>query len=435
MIEPLPVFTVPPDWANPVRESLEWKTNIMQSQIGAEQRVATRVNPRRRQEVPFTSIRREHSYLEQLLSIEPQGRYYVPVWFERGPVDAPVTSGDTTASIDSLGREFLDTQFVIFLGRQPHQYEIAEVDTAVGGNHTTLTFLDPLLNDWPVGTTVCPCRSAVIEANNTVSFTRAGARALQGTVRFLFDVPYAWVSALVPDTYLGQPVFELPSNENDQQGGTFDRLYGTYDGQVGPIFQTDLGGKAFPTFSSANWIAGRPGNELLRDLLFYLRGRQVHGWWVHPIDDFIIAASIGTGDTSIVVERAGAADFGVSSSRSHLRINLRDGTKYYAAITSATNIDDDTEQLNLGSAIPADIDMADVADIRYVSQGRLDQDMISLDHVTDQEGVTQYTLGIRMLPEIRTSTDWDPPALGDTTMHPDPCLFIDNNPWTGPPPA
>lgn len=436
MIEVLPVFTVPPDWASPVRESLEWKTNVMASQVGAEQRIGTRLNPRRRQEVPFTSIRREHAYLEQLLSVEPQGRYYVPVWFERGLTDTPTTAGATGATIASLGREFLDAQFIIFLGPKPHQYEIAEINVSgVSAGHTVFAFLAPVAQNWPVGTLVCPCRSAVIEANNTVSFTRAGARALQGSVRFLFDEPYAWVSALTPPTYLAQPVFELPCNESDNQGGTFERLYGTYDGGNGRTLQIDLGGKAFPTFSSTNWIQGRTANEALRDLLFYLRGRQVHGWWVHPVDDFIPAAGILTGDTTITVERAGVADFGLTSSRTHIRVLLRDGTTYYRQLTGASNIDDDTESIHMNAAIGATIPLEEIANIRYMSQGRLDQDLVSLDHVTDQEGITQYTLGIRMVPEIRTSTDWDPPALFDPNMHPDTCLVIDGTHLLGAPPG
>ena len=41
------LWQVEPDWTNGITETLEWKTDILQSYSGAEQRIARRLSPRR----------------------------------------------------------------------------------------------------------------------------------------------------------------------------------------------------------------------------------------------------------------------------------------------------------------------------------------------------------------------------------------------------
>lgn len=434
MIEVLPVFSVRPDWATPVRESMEWKTNIMRSQATVEQRVATRLTARRRQEVPITAIDEDHGYYQNLMSVEPQGRYYVPLWFERARTDADALTGATTIVMGGIRREFLQTQFVFLQGPKPWMQEVAEVASAASGaGEVTLTLASPLANDWVLGTPIYPCYSAIIESADATQFTRQGARVLQGSVKFLFDKPFDWTSALTPPTYASQPVFELLTNEGGQQSGDFSRVLGNHDGGVGVVTQIDLGGKALPGFMSNNWVQGRANNELLRDFVYYMRGRQRHGWWVHPMDDIVLAQPIGTANTFLDVKRSGVADLGITSSREYIRVMLRDGTSFYRHLTGVAIVDNATERLTIDTALGADIGVETVSTIRYISQGRLDQDLISFDHHTDQDGITEYNLGVRFVPEIRISTDWSPPALPDTTAHDETCLVLDGDHNLGPP--
>ena len=43
----LPLWTFPPNWNSPIKETLEWLTDVLQSPSGAEQRRALRLAPRR----------------------------------------------------------------------------------------------------------------------------------------------------------------------------------------------------------------------------------------------------------------------------------------------------------------------------------------------------------------------------------------------------
>lgn len=434
MIETLPVFSVRPDWSTPVRESMEWKTNVMRSQIGAEQRASLRLTARRRQEVPITAFDREHQYYQALLSIEPQGRYYVPLWFERSVMVQPSVTGGNQMVIDGNRREIGEAAFIFIQGRSPNVYEIQEVAGIASVDGTTQFLIaGTFARDWPPGTPVYPLYSAIIESANATQFTRAGARIIQGSVRFLFDKPFDWESQLDPPLYLDQPVFEMLSNENGEQSGDFSRILGSHDGDVGVVTQTDLGGKAFPGFMANNWVHGRTNNEQLRDFIYYMNGRQKHGWWVHPTDDFFLVAPITNGDTQFQVVRGGVSDLGVTSSREHIRVLLRDGTAIYRQLASAVALDDNTDGVNVTVAFDQDISQEDVVNIRYISQGRLDQDLISFDHHTDQDGITEYNLGVRFIPEVRVADDWDPPDLPDTTEHEIPCLVGDDGPYIGPP--
>lgn len=417
-VEVLPVWSIPPDWAQPVVETPEWKTAVMTSVTGAEQRMALRTHPRRRIEYSMTAMDRWRTWYDSLLAVRPQTRYYVPIWHERSRTIADVAVAGGTLFIEGTRRELATCKYVFLQGRHPHQYEILEVTSgSPSDTFTELTLTTGAAQEWPAGTPVYPVASAIIEDKSSTDFTRAGSQAVQASVRFLYDKPMVWSPELSFDDYQGFPVIDLPTNEADDQMGGYDRLKDTLDSMSGVLEQVDLGGRAFEKYTSNTFYYGRLQNEYLRDLLWTLQGKLKEAWWVRPTDDFFLAVDAATDDTSITVIRGGYTDLvGVVEGRQDIRIRLRDGSVLYNRISSSAVLDDDTERLDLDVAIIAGFTVADVVDIRFMQLGRLDQDAIEMSHTTDADGVTAVSMAIRSAPDIRVADDWTPAPFPRTSM-------------------
>lgn len=418
MIEVLPVWVVPPDWAKPVLETPEWKTGVLMSETGTEQRMKLRKQPRRRQEFQVTEWERYRGWYDSLMSVSPQPRYYVPWWHETTPLSADVAAGDLSLTVVGIKRELALSKFLFLQGAKPHLYEVVEVSNVTFNPDTTTFDLAANINfSWDAGTQVYACGSAILEQAQSINFDRLGSRAVQGSVRFLFDKGLEWVSALTPPTYRSFPVIELPANYGSEQAGSYQRVLASTDNDIGPALQLDLGNVVFKSFSSSSFVSGQMDNESLKDLLWFLQGKLTESWFVSPQEDFNLVVDVADHDTTLTVERAGYADLtGPIEGRQDIRILLSDGTELYRRITDSTVIDDDTETLTLDSEIISGFSRHDVESISFMFLGRLDQDAVEIGHVTDSEGIASFNLTIRHTPDLRVADDWSPPPLPSTAM-------------------
>lgn len=407
---PIPVWTVPPDWASPVSEPLEWLTGVFASRTGAEQRQRLRLSPRRSFEFTVTAFGVWRTYLDALLSTTFQNKFYLPVWHEVSRLVSAASSGDVWITIQGSRIEFVNAQVVILRGDAPYQYELVEVTsvTTVGDN-IQLNLPGPLNFDWQRGTRVHPVVPARLAQQP--QYTRVSDNAVQTSVRFDVTMENDWPDTVDLPEYRDFPVMEFQTNEADTQSGSYFRLADTIDNQVGIPYHRDVGGFNFPIVNSANFVHGRQDGEALRALLYTLQGRLAPFWSVLPQADFKIRLPFLSGDTEIVVERSGFTDLGGPvEGRQDIRIKLHDGTSIYRRILSSTIRGDAiTERLVLDSALGVEAAPREVTRISFMALARLDQDTIELSHVTDGDGVCNVSFAIKGVPTLRTGEDWFPP--------------------------
>lgn len=412
----IPVWTIPPDWADPLTETLEWKTGIFASTVGAEQRQSLRLSPRRALEYVVRPTGAWRTYYDALLSTQLQVEFYTPLWHDRGTLTANVAIGDTTFTVKGDRTELATMDIAFIPGNAPYLYDILEVTSASLVGLDTQFVCAPFTNGWKKGNSVFAAAPAAIVAQPT--FTRLSDNALESVIHFDLLKKNDWAGTFDFPFYQTFPVVELGTNENDTQSGSYFRYSATLDNSTGiPIFK-DFGGIGFPGFSGINFVNGLGSGVALRSLLYALRGKRNAAWFVYPTTDFTMAQTIGSGSASLVVERSGFTDLGgPTTGRKDIRIRLHNGTTFYRHI-DGSNIRSDnvTETLNIDMPLFVTVNPADVAQISFMGIGRLDQDLITLTHTTDTEGVCATALAYKLMPHLRNVADWNPPPFPFTAM-------------------
>lgn len=424
----IPVWSIPPDWANVVTEGLEWNTSILGSPTVAEQRQKLRMSPRRYLDYTITVIDDWRTYTEALLSTTPQTAFYLPVWYELSRTTIDRSSGDVVLVIAGTPAELSASNILFIQGDRPWLYEVAEVTSrSVVEGDTWFTLSTGLTFDWDVGTAVFPVVVAELDAQP--SETRLSDTATQMAVRLDFKQANDWAGSISLPTYRGFPVIEFETNETDTQSGSYFRNISLLDNKVGIPLRLDFTTRGFPGFTASNYVVGRGAADDLRSLLYVLQGRLAAAWMVRPSSDFTLRSAIAAHDTSIIVARSGFADLtGPILGRQDIQIRLRTGEILYRRVTAATvNVDETTETLTLDAEVTSEITPRMVHRISFMGLGRLDQDLIEMVHTTDTDGVCNVVMAVKNVPDTRSAADWDAPPLLYPGM--EACFALPERPW------
>lgn len=409
----IPVWTIPPDWTEPVVEGVEWLTSVLASITGVEQRMSIRQSPRRYIEYTVRAIGEWRTWFDALMTTQDQIDFYFPLWYEQGKLASNASSGGSTFVVHGIRTELNAADVVMLRGVRPWEYELAEVTsvTTSGGN-STFHLGANLASTWPKSTTtVYPV--CVAQLNDQPSYNRITRNIVEASVRFDLKQINDWTLSPTLPTYRSFSVIDIKTNEGDNQTGSYFRVNSTLDNTIGIPLRRDIGGISFPGSKSTNFILGRAALDDMRSFLYYMRGKANAAWVINPTDDFVLTHGLLSADTGIVVRRSGFADLnGPQTSRQDIRILLTDGTSLYRRITGAiVNGGGLTETLSIDSAIGQDIPRNEVVRISFMAIGRLDQDLVELSHTTDADGVCNVSLAVKLVPDLRDADDWDPPAL------------------------
>ncbi|HBY9743361.1 TPA: hypothetical protein MJA57_27505, partial [Klebsiella pneumoniae] len=96
-----------PDWAEGVSETLSWKTDVLISPSGAEQRIARRLSPRRLYEFTVLAGNADARALETQLFHAGGVTWDMPVFPDVAVLATPVTAGSQVIAVPTAGRDFV----------------------------------------------------------------------------------------------------------------------------------------------------------------------------------------------------------------------------------------------------------------------------------------------------------------------------------------
>jgi hypothetical protein len=120
------LFAFPPNWGQGMTEKLEWKTDILRSFSGSEQRRILRRNPRRSFTYTLRVWRDEAQAFDNILWGWQKKYYGLPVWTDKARLTATATSGDAAIAFPTANLSFaLDGLGVIF--DDFNNYEVFEI--------------------------------------------------------------------------------------------------------------------------------------------------------------------------------------------------------------------------------------------------------------------------------------------------------------------
>lgn len=140
------VFGPDPDWSDPIRERIEYLTQIMAAYNETEQRAQLRSKPRTVLVFRVVTLeRKDTAALEALLWGWHARVFGVPFWPDAQPLLANVNIGDTVVQVSTTYRRF-EAGGLMMLWRDMHTHEALSIQN-VGPSSVQLT--SPTTKAWP----------------------------------------------------------------------------------------------------------------------------------------------------------------------------------------------------------------------------------------------------------------------------------------------
>jgi len=399
-----PVFLVKPNWADGVTETLEWYTDVMQSETQVEQRRALRVHPRRSFEASFMRYGPYRTLLDSFLAGVGYGDCLLPLWHDETRVNADQVSGSATVTGDFTLREFqVNTICVIRHTSDPMDYEIGMV-TAV--SDTAITLLDGLQSAIKSGiATVTPCRAARLQ--DEVSGTQHTAQVAELQLKFYItenkDVTSGWGTYPVYE-YTGLPILNTEPNFGEDVSVAYGRLVYTYDNDSSIPVQIDPGNQSYRTYKYMYHLRGRTQMAAFVAALYAMRGKCNTFHLPNFCDDFELVEPIKASEGAIRVYRCGynLYDNVSQSTQKYILLKTTNGDYIPAAITASRAVGTE-EWLYLVETI-GNYEISEIDRIMYMPIARSDVDSFELTRYADGSGSSTCSITFRAFNDVRSVT-------------------------------
>jgi hypothetical protein len=418
----LPVFSMLPNWDGGITERLEWLSDVMTSETGAEQRRTLRTRPRRSFESGFLRKGPNRTWLDSFLVSVGQNLLLMPLWHEAIVMVEgiePDALGVTFAQGAANEREFYEGDLVFVNNGDPNTYDVLMVGDVADDRFTWAT---PPERSWPKGTRIYPMREARITDAAALSNRTEDVATVQ--IRFSLQKPYTMTAAWIADMN-GRPFFPFRPNRMTDIGANYARLTNTLDNSVGTPFITDISEHTAVTMSLAFTFFGRHRIHQYRQFLAAATGRT-KGFFVstytHDIEPY--ANVIEASDILLAKPMGGGMFYRVHpSSRTHIGITLvgQNTPAYFRRIIAVekqyadsagldVNYETDVwyDRFRLDAVLPA-LTRSQIARISFVSEARFDQDSFEIQHVSNTSVAIKTACVIRQLGERRMRPNLPPP--------------------------
>ena len=379
-----------PDWSEPVLERLEWKTDVLESHAGFEQRVRVRGAPRRSFEYRLLLGSDAARVLLENRLLAWQARVYgLPVWPDATVSASPIPAGATSLALATAHRDFVAGGLVGLVSGL--RAEFAEI-TAVGAEGLSLN--DPLAEDWPAGTKIVPVRSARVQNDLGVAYLTDAIAA----ARPRFQLEDEWPLTPTPESedYLGLPVLWTPPNWTEDVQGEYGRKWQELDFLTGRRVIDDLTGVATTTRTHRWLLVGRAAIAAFRAWLAARAGKLKPFWLPSFQADLEVVAPVGGTDAFLTVANRGYAEGpGPVVGRRDLLITTTGGARFLRRIGAASVLDAARELVTIDRALGTTLQPEAFQRISFLRLVRLDTDHVEIAHLTDE--VAEAVLPLRSL--------------------------------------
>lgn len=377
-----------PNWEPGMLERLEWRTDVLQSYRGEEQARSLRLSPRQIVEFSVLVDGKERRHMEAAVWNWGARVWAVPLWWDGLELAAPLASGATSIPLDASLRDFRAGTLALLLGATAREYEVVEIDEIGAGS---IALVRPTARAWPTGSRLYPARTARLDGSATLG--RFTGRASETRIRFEMVESAEWTAAHPAAAHRGYPVWEDRPNWTEDPEMVIERKLEVFDPQVGPIAVDDEAQMPL-TAQRMQWLFdGRAEIDRFRKRMFALRGKQGRVWVPTWTEDFVPVGAIGAAALALDVEWCGYTLYQQGAvNRSDIRIELTTGEVFYRRITGSSEIDQETERLQLDSALGITVQPDDILLVSFLSLCRLESDAVELAWFTGEAVESATTL-------------------------------------------
>lgn len=357
----------------PFEEQLVWKTQILVSADGSEQRLALRKIPRQRLTYTYPLKNdAEVARMDAILHYNAQQLWYVPLWGEQSYHAADLGAGATSISFDTTGAAYHAVEGNTVAIWQAGQSEVVAVSAVTSTALTTAA----LANGYRGNKVIAPCRTGYLLAGATKQRYRGGAALL--TLSFELIDNFFISGHSVAASYEGTEVLTTPAR---MPGGRYSQRIDpnviVLDSDTGRRTVAAVADFAVNAQSHQFVCDGKATVWDLRQWLHHIAGRQKSFLVPTFRDDLLLSQACGAGDTTIDVAHRGFDDYmGANALRRYLAFRPSGSDPVVRRVTGITELSATEERVAINASPGAAYAIG--AGLSWVDQCRLASDTVAL---------------------------------------------------------
>jgi hypothetical protein len=380
----------------PIKEVLEFKTDIIELNDGTEQRINVREAPRQRFQFKIrTDDDRTRDSINAVL-FDWQSRVFgIPVWFESKPLLQPLAISDTTVFVDTTFADFRVGGLVMIYDNN-FATEALEISAVNPGNLELDVGVGQAFD--AIDTVVAPVRTALTKP--TLGQGRFAIGPTDFGLEFLVldNIDLADASAFATYQGAGQTVAKpLIDRLNFMKGATLSegirRKVTRLDPETAPPVQFSSWPKGKP--SIAYGFEAKSFEEVwdFRQLLHELKGSQLAFYVGTGRNDFKATADIPDSSSQIDFQAFGFTQFVQElTPRSDIQVVRTDGTTSQHEITGSSEVSATVERITITPAISPALPLAEIDRIEFLGLNRITNDQAVFVHNRPGEARLDFNL-------------------------------------------
>jgi hypothetical protein len=361
----------------PLIEKLRFKTDVIEKLDGTEQRIILRDTPRQIFEAAYQLEGHARRYFESII-FDSQGRAVgLPMWHEPSVLQTAIAVDDTTVVVDSTAYADwrVDSHGIVFVDET--SYEALEVESYTA---TTVTFKSPFTNAFPVGAYVMPVRTAYMQQN--IPGTR-WPRTLQGwnLVFKVFDNDTDLSDTSAFNTYNSKVLLNEPNLMGRTLAESMRRRRDEIDSETGTFEINDPWEAGRRSHGKGFFSNTRQRLWEVRQLMHALKGRAISFYLPTFFPDLEPTLALTSSSTILTIRNIGyAKHIDERQPKDVLQVVLKDGTELTRAISSSSEVDEDTETITVDSQWGQNVALDEIERVNFVEKTRLASDDVTIEH-------------------------------------------------------
>lgn len=392
------VAPIEPNWQQSLTLSYSFKTDMVETRSGKEQRRALRQTPRKTLEFtgnPRGATLRE---FEQVMASWQNNVVIMPEYPRYAELASEMAIGANEITLTETAPDWVVEDALVVLSYDG-RYDTRNVQEVDG---TTVVFTGVGYEAWPVGTKIHPGLSCRFSESVTGSLLTNTVSSIRAT----FDVtPVSEPSVSVPaapETFNGRELVMVKPNWGSVPTVDFKAIRDIVDFDRGKteVFTPVAFQSRVMTFT----YLGRDFDTAEKALQFFCRmlGQAREFYMPTWEQDIIIKGTTASGSTHIRVSGTSfATAYGDSTVYKALTVFLWDGTIYHRVVDDIYAVDDLIGQdsiISVTEAFPELLDSDNVRMISWLPVWRHASDTLTVEWKTNS--VAQYQMAMKMLEDL-----------------------------------
>lgn len=384
----------PINWGVGFEEELAFRTEIITSRDGTEQRIAQRVNPR----VTFSFESNVHNTrLREAIRRAAQkqgGLFTVPYPRESALVATAVTEGDLTVDLGTSAPDWVRPGYQLVLEAPDGRAAM----TSILDNANPVVVANPIPGDFPVGTRVRWGVQGRFDGATVIDMITS--RTAVATIEFdadPIDYPHPTVGAAA-DTMEGDELFLLAPNWAQAVELSFEQAKEVLDlnrGAVDDVFPVDF---TLRTTGMTFAIMNDSDFDAIIGLFYRCRGRQKRFFMPTWADELRpLSGALATAEVLFFEGSEMYEVFSDSVSHRRVMVKMTDGTTTYLTFIDAQLDTDGDSVFELSEPLASDLPLDEIAAMYWVLPVRMASDRLTISWLTT--GVAEVSLSVTTLEE------------------------------------